>query len=405
MNVLVHCMYFVPEVGGLESHVFHLGRAMVEMGHAVVVITSRSLPSLPRREVVEGIEVYRSWFPARNVPGWAAYTLFTIPLTCRLARRAQILHAQDFPSVLPLAFAQRVRDVPLVATLHTSHFLVRAKKARWKPILRALVRAPDHLFAASREIALVAEKLAPGVRAEPLANGVETALFRPVPPAMPASGRQRLVVPRRLFPKNGVEFLLHALPRIVQEVDVEVVVVGDGPERQKLERMAVELGIGERVSFLGKRPHADMPALLCSGDLVVIPSLMEATSVAALEAMACGVPVAASRVGGLPEIVDEGVGGLFKPGNSEDLAEVVIRLLRGGDLPLRGRRGRERVEARWSNRRLVERHLQVYGDLLERGVRGAGGAGLSGGGARRLPRTGIEEGDSQEARDGAGGSG
>ncbi len=369
-------MYFPPEVGGLESHVFFLARALVGMGHTVTVVTSRSLPGLPRREVLEGIQVHRSWFPARNVFGWTAYTLLSIPLTLRLAHRAQILHAQDFPSVLPLAWSRRVRGAPLVATLHTSHFLVRAKKARWKPVLRSLVRAPEHLFAASREIARVAEELAPGVRAEPLPNGVETTLFRPVEAALPPSGRRRLVVPRRLFPKNGVEYLLRALPRILEEVEVEVVVVGDGPERERLEGMVAELGLAHRVTFLGKRPHAEMPGLLCSGDLVVIPSLMEATSVAALEAMACGVPVAASRVGGLPEIVDEEVGGLFEPGDPHDLARVVVQLLREEDLRARGRLARERVEARWSNRRLAERHLEVYEALLAGRVRGARRAGF-----------------------------
>ena len=212
------------------------------------------------------------------------------------------------------------------------------------------------------------EGLAPGVRVEPLPNGVDTELFRPVPATLPPPlvGRRRLVVPRRLFPKNGVEYFIRALPLIAAEVDVEAVLVGDGPERGKLEALVDELGMRERTIFLGARPHGEMPGVLSSAELAVFPSLMEATSVAALECLACEVPVAASRVGGLPEIVSEHVGGLFEPGRPEDLARGVVGLLRQEDLPARGREGRRRVVSRWSNARLAARHLEIYEELLSR---------------------------------------
>jgi glycosyltransferase involved in cell wall biosynthesis len=258
------------------------------------------------------------------------------------------------------------RGTPLVATFHTSHFLTRAERAVWRPILAGLVRAPDHALAASREIAGVAESLAPGSSVEALTNGVETRIFRPVEPALPPTDRRRVVVPRRLFPKNGVEYLVRALPLVAREVDVEAVFVGDGPERERLEALARELGVGDRTRFLGARPHDAMPGLLSSGEVAVFPSLMEATSVAALESMACGVPVAASRVGGLPEIVDASVGTLFEPADPRDLARALVELLRAPDLEERGRRARERVVESWSNERLARRHLEIYEQLLRR---------------------------------------
>jgi glycosyltransferase involved in cell wall biosynthesis len=90
---------------------------------------------------------------------------------------------------------------------------------------------------------------------------------------------------------------------------------------------------------------------------------MEATSVAALEAMACELPVAASRVGGLPEIVDADVGALFEPADPGSLAGAVVTLLQDPALHERGRRARARVVERWSNDRLVERHLEIYREL------------------------------------------
>jgi glycosyltransferase involved in cell wall biosynthesis len=199
-------------------------------------------------------------------------------------------------------------------------------------------------------------------------NGVDTGVFAPVPGSVPRQGRRRrLVVPRRLFPKNGVEFFVRALPAILAAADVDVIVIGDGPERERLEGLAASLGVAARVDFLGARLHAEMPALLSSADLAVFPSLVEATSVAALESMACGLPVAASAVGGLPEIIDDDVGGLFAPGDPEALAARVLDLLSSPDgLRERGTAARDRVVARWSNERLVDRHLNVYRQLAGR---------------------------------------
>ncbi len=361
----MHCVYFPPEVGGLESHVYFLCRALAAKGHRVEMITSLSMPGLPEHEVMDGVQVWRTWFPARNPPGWALHAFGSIPKFTERARDADILHAQDIASVPP-AMAVRARTgAPVVTTFHTSHFLKRAEQPLWKPILGRMVRTSDYALAASVEIARVAEGLAPGTHVEALTNGVETSLFRPVPPTLSATERWRLIVPRRLFPKNGVEYLVRAMPYIVERVDAEAVLIGDGPERQRLEELARELGVDGRVTFLGKRRNDEMAGLLSSGDLAIFPSLMEATSVAALESMACELPVAASRVGGLPEIVDDEVGGLFEPADPRSLADTVVRLLGSGRLEEMGRRARTRVVEKWSNDRLAERHLEIYRALVD----------------------------------------
>lgn len=368
MKILMHCVYFPPEVGGLESHVHQLCRALVGRGHEVDVVTSRSRPALPKREVVDGIRVWRTPMPGRSPVGWLLHALGSVPRTRALAGAADVVHAQSFASIVPCALAGAGRSVPVVATLHTSHFLTRARSALWRPVLARLVRRPDHVLAASREIATVAEELAKGTRVEALTNGVDTSLFRPVEPQLPPSDGPRIVVPRRLFAKNGVEDFVRAFPEIAGEVEgVEAVLVGDGPERERIVDMIHRDGLQDRVRLLGARPHHEMPGILSSADLAVFPSHMEATSVAALECMACEVPVAASRIGGLPEIVDEDVGGLFEARNPSDLARVVASLLKSGDLEERGRRARRRVVERWSNDRLAERHLEIYRMLTDRG--------------------------------------
>lgn len=366
MNILLHCIYYPPEVGGLESHVHQLARGLVHRGHKVRVVTSRSLPDLPREEMMEGVQVRRTWLPARNPMGWALHSLGSLPITREWAAWSDLIHAQAFASIPPCGVAAASAGRPLVATLHTSHFLTRAARPLWRPFLGRLVAWPDHVLAASMEIAKVGEGLAPGLRVEALTNGVDTHRFRPVPPLLrqdEVSGS--ILLPRRLFKKNGVEFAIRAFPRILEAIPhARLLVVGEGPERPRMEALARELQITERIRFLGSRPHEEMPGLLCSGEIALLPSLMEATSVAALEAMACERPVVASRVGGLPEIVDESVGALVAPGDPEELARGAVELLKRPDLAQVGKRARERVVRHWSNDRLVERHLDVYRALL-----------------------------------------
>ena len=236
-----------------------------------------------------------------------------------------------------------------------------ARKSLWKPGLRSLLREPDHVFAMSLDLVDLVEDLVPGIRAEGMTNAVDVTIFRRRTSAPGPAPGPRLLVPSRLHPVKGVEYFVRAMSELVTAFpSLEAVLAGDGPERQRLEDLARQLGVAERIHFLGTRPHAEMPGILSSVTLAVLPSLMEATSIAALEAMACELPVAASRVGGLPQIVDESVGTLFEPADPGDLAEKVIALLRRGDLEQTGRRGRERVARKWSNDFLVERHLEVY---------------------------------------------
>jgi glycosyltransferase involved in cell wall biosynthesis len=367
MKVLQQCIYFPPEVGGLESHCFYLCKELVRLGDDVTMITSRSKPESPEREMMDGVNVIRTWFPGKSPAGWMAHTMTSIPTYLPYARRAHILHAQTFASAPPAMLAKKLYGHPLVLTLHTSHFLRLAKKSAWQPVLRNIIRSADWLLAASEEIRDVALELYPHPRAEAVTNGVDTTLFSPAQPALPRrDGVRRVIVPRRLFEKNGVEYFIRALPVIRRTHAVEALLVGDGPERARLETLTAELGVKDSVQFLGARPNTEMPGLLASAEIAIVPSLMEATSVAALEAMSCGLPVAASRVGGLPEIVDESVGTLFEPADPEDLAQRVVALLDRADLAEIGRQARDRVVQHWSLERLARRHQHIYQELLEK---------------------------------------
>jgi glycosyltransferase involved in cell wall biosynthesis len=302
--------------------------------------------------------------PGRTPLGWMTHIAATLPAHIRLARDADIVHAHTFACGVPPLLTRTRQRIPLVLTLHTSHFLMRAGSTAWRRVFRRIIRAADYLLATSEEIRRVALEIFPHPRSEVMTNAVDTRRFAP-PSVSGDDGRRRLIVPRRLYPKNGVEYFVRALPRILAEVEIEALIVGDGPERARLEDLAGQLGVAKQVAFLGARANQEMPRLLGQADIAVIPSLMEATSIAALEAMSCGLPVAASAVGGLPEIIDGEVGGLFSPGDPEALAACVLSLLGRPDLAQLGREGRRRVIEHWSLDHMVERHLDIYQELLD----------------------------------------
>ncbi len=359
MTIAIHAIYYHPEVGGLESHVRDLAEEFVARGHRVTVVCGRSIPGLPTEETLNGVRVMRrAWF-GRNAPGWFLYTLFSVPAFLRLARRADVVHAQGFASALPAGLARRLHGVPAVLTIHTSHFIRLSRRRLLAPFFRILFAPFDHIFANDRERAAAAQSLAPHREVERYTNAVNTDRFRPVEPTLRAEGSAVIVCPARLAPVKGVEYAVRAMPLLLRRRPVRLFVAGDGPQRQELESLARELGVESAVTFLGTRPAAEMPGILSSADVVLLPSLFEATSIAALEAMACERVVAASRVGGLPEIVDDETGTLFESRNPEDLAARVLGLLER-DRARMGKAARRRVVERWNTQRLADINLAVY---------------------------------------------
>jgi len=144
-----------------------------------------------------------------------------------------------------------------------------------------------------------------------------------------AGARTIVICVASLSDRKGHEVLLEAVSQLPE---TELLLVGDGPRRAELERLAGELGIGERVRFLGVRN--DVPEILANGDIYVQPSHWEGFGIAALEAMASGLPVVASNVAGLREVVGE-AGLLFEAGSATNLRECLARLIADPDLGFR----------------------------------------------------------------------
>jgi glycosyltransferase involved in cell wall biosynthesis len=302
-----------------------------------------------------------------------------VPSLIRLLRRERpdLFHAHMSSPVAckwGLAAAVAARVPAVLGTVQVGGYEPPDRSAYWQ--LRALARGVDRYLAVSRDIAreLVEQLGWPEEKIEVSYNPVD---LRRVEVAAPPGLREQLgaggarplvLTPARLDAQKGHRFLFEA---IAQVPDAVFALAGEGPEREPLEALAAQLGIGERVRFLGRRE--DVPQLLAACDVFALPSLYEGSSLAVLEAMAAGAPVVSSAIGGTDELIEDDSSGLLvPPGDSEALAAALRRLL--GDPELReslAARARERVERDLTRERMAARVTGVYRELLGAAPEGA----------------------------------
>lgn len=289
----------------------------------------------------------------------------------RLARDYDLLHAHGLRAAWVGALAAPRASTPLVFTAHN------VPPPKPGPLTRLLVRfvarRAAQAICVSRAVAIGLTEY--GVAPEQMmviANGIDLAPFDAVQPrgdvlrALGLPDDVRIVAAvGRLSPEKGFDVLTEAAPRVLERVpEAAFVLAGEGTERLRLEQLIVARGLAGRFLLPGRVENA--ASLLAAADAVAVPSRSEGQGIVALEAMAARRPVVASRVGGLPETVEDGVTGLLvPPEDPATLADALVRLL--ADAPLRQRLGdvgRRRVEERYTVARMVSRTIEVYSEVL-----------------------------------------
>lgn len=281
---------------------------------------------------------------------------------CR-ERQIRLVHAADlYANIFALPAAALAR----VPVRIGSRRELNPDKTRGQIVLQRLAYACAHVILANSHAAagrLHMERVSPS-RIAVIPNGLDLTRFSDLPVAR--NGRTVMTV-ANLRPEKGHRTLLAAAVRVLASFpDARFRVVGDGPERGRLERLAAELGVAHAVEWLGHRD--DVAALLGQADISVVPSTSEAFPNAAVEAMAAGVPVVASAVGGLVELVRPGQNGLLVPHSDPAALAQAIELLLG-DARLRGRLGRAArhdVATRYSFERMVTSIDTLYLTELHR---------------------------------------
>jgi len=304
--------------------------------------------------------------------GGSMYSAQSLRARVQLARHLRrneiaLAHAFDFYTNLILIPVARMAGVPVVLgsqrqigdLLTKAQFSAQLLSFRWSDtVICNSQAAAEHL----RENGIPTHKLAV------IRNGLPPSAFAAATPCLPrVPGLLRVgMIARMNHRSKNHAGLLRAAARVAPRfASVEFVLAGDGPFRAELEREAQNLGLGPQVRFLGDR--RDIPALLASVDITVLPSSSESLSNSIIESMAAGVPVVATRVGGNVELVNSDRGTLVTAGNDLELATAIESLLR--DEPLRQRLGqnaRDFALANFTIDRMRRDHEALYANLLKR---------------------------------------
>ncbi|HWC33159.1 MAG TPA: glycosyltransferase, partial [Actinomycetota bacterium] len=354
----------------------------------VVVYTRRDDPTLPKRvKFAPGVTVeHVDAGPPKPLPKdelLPHMDAFAAELEVAWRTwRPDVAHAHFWMSAKASVAAGRRTGVPIVLTFHALGVVKRrhqGAKDTSPPeriaIEEALTQAVDHIVATSTDEVFELARLGtdPG-RTSVIPCGVDLSLFRPDGPTeRKTPGLDRVVVVSRLVERKGIGNIVTAMGRVP---GAELLVAG-GPESGDLARdaearrflrLAEEAGVADRVRLLGRVERDQVPALLRSADLVACTPWYEPFGMVAVEAMACGVPVVASAVGGLVDTVVEGVPGLHvRPRASDSIAEAIRRLLADPEIRAEmGRRGAARAAAQYGWDRIARLTLQVYTSVVER---------------------------------------
>ncbi len=373
------------DAGGQNVHVAALARGLARRGAEVVVHTRRDDPSLPRRvQLGDGVVVdHVDAGPAAPLPKdelLPHMDAFARQLALQWrAWRPDVVHSHFWMSGLATLDAAAPLRIPVAHTFHALGVVKRRYQgeADTSPPERlglesAIVRRADRIVATCTDEAFELMRLgAEHGKVSVIPCGVDLRRFTPDGPAERREGRgHRVVYAGRLVERKGIGNIISALPAVP---GCELVIAGgppadalhDDPDLARLRALAAHHGVADRVDFRGAIPHDDLPRLLRSADALVTVPWYEPFGITPLEAMACGVPVIASAVGGLIDsVVDDVTGRHVPPRDPERLAAVLRDLLAD---PARrreqGHAGVRRTRQLYAWDRIAASTMEVYREL------------------------------------------
>lgn len=358
-----------PTYGGSGIVATELGLELAARGHDVHFITYanpiRLDPGLPRIHYHE-VEV-------------SAYPLFQYPPYC-LALASRMFEVADgygldllhvhyaIPHSIAALLAQQMtvkRRLPFVTTLHGTDITLVGADRSYFPITKFSIEKSDGVTTISKYLQdRTVEFFGVTNEIRVIHNFVNCDLYHPAPDRQPQE-KHLIHLSNFRAVKRPLD-CVRILHEVLKSTPARLVMVGDGPERWPAEMLARELGIDGRVTFLGKQDHVER--IIPQHHVLLMPSEMEAFGLAALEAMACGVPPVGTRVGGTAELITHGVDGFLEPvGDVAAQAARVVSLLTDDALYRRmSTAARHAAETRYSTSLVIPQYEQYYKDVCQR---------------------------------------
>jgi N-acetyl-alpha-D-glucosaminyl L-malate synthase BshA len=369
-----------PTYGGSGVVATELGIELAALGHEVHFISYSQPFRLTGRD--EGIfyhEVPVSSYPLFEFPP------YDLALASRMAEVAEfneldLLHVHyAIPHSVSALLARQMLAVrgqrlPFVTTLHGTDITLVGLDRCYLPITRYAIQESNGVTSISHYLKeKTVEHFDVTRPIEVIENFVNCDIYRPYKDETKrAEARQRLAAPDQAIlmhlsnfrPVKRVVDVVKIFAQVAREIPAQLVLVGDGPDRSAAEWLAHDLGIHSKVHFVGKLEHVN--ELLPLADILLMPSELESFGLAALEAMACKVPSIATRVGGVPELIDDGITGLlYEVGDIDGMASGALSLLKDRDrLNAMRDAGRKTAQKRFCSTLVVPHYVRYYKQVL-----------------------------------------
>lgn len=334
MNIGITCY---PTYGGSGVVATELGKALALKGHSIHFI-SYALP-FRLNHFIENIvfhEVEMSSYPVFEFP------LYSLALASKMVEVAKyekldLLHVHyaiphATSAYLAKQMLREVSNLKIITTLHGTDITLAGLEPSFLPLVKFSIEQSDGVTAVSRflkEKTLTNYNIEKDIRV--IHNFIDTSIYRPdaqciCKKKIAPRGEKLLVHTSNFRQVKRVQDTIRILEKVKKEVPCKLLLIGDGPDRSECERLSRELGLYEDVRFLGKQEG--LVDILTSADIFLMPSQSESFGLSALEAMACGLPVVSSSVGGLPELVSHNeCGYIAEIGDIDRMAKYVVQLL------------------------------------------------------------------------------
>jgi N-acetyl-alpha-D-glucosaminyl L-malate synthase BshA len=365
-----------PTYGGSGAVATELGLDLAARGHDVHFISYAQPFRLDGfRERIYFHEVEMDQYPLFEHPPYSLALAVAIHDTAR-NQGLDLVHVHyAIPHATSAWVAEEMlkgeRDLKIVTTLHGTDITLVGLHPSFQAITQFSILQSHGLTSVSQFLKnrTVEDFGVPPERIRVIPNFVDPQVFRrerkPCHRTTLAPGGERIIMHISNFrPVKRIVDVVEVFARIHREVPSRLVLVGDGPDRPRGLERARELGVIDQVLFLGK--HQSVDELLACADLFLLPSKNESFGLAALEALACGVPVVASDLGGLPELVVHGeTGYLFPMGAVDEMGEAGVSLLKDEEVWNRfSVAARADAVGRFSNQKIVPRYEELYSDVV-----------------------------------------
>ncbi|RPJ86097.1 MAG: N-acetyl-alpha-D-glucosaminyl L-malate synthase BshA [Acidobacteria bacterium] len=373
MNIGITCY---PTYGGSGVVATELGQELARNGHTVHFISS----ALPMRLMELGEKVFFHEVEVMNYPlfDYIPYDLALATKMVEVARlyKLDLLHVHyaiphSISGYLAREIVRPTQRLPVVTTLHGTDITLVGRDHSFLPVTQFGIQQSDGVTAVSQFLkdATLSEFCGIcDIRVIP--NFVDTKKIRrffseEIRERFAPKDEKILVHLSNFRPVKRVADVIKIFHRVQKQVPAVLLMIGDGPERSNAQYLASQMGISNRVFFVGMLGMVESHLSVC--DLMLLPSETESFGLAALEAMACEVPVVASQVGGLGELIEEGKSGCLRPvGDVEAMAAAALHILEKSNLPNFRKEARRRAVEHYSAASVIPRYEAYYREVIER---------------------------------------